>query len=82
MSKPKFTAERPMETWRSPDGWEWRVLRKYQKNDAHLYARWFCFVTSPICPEGEYGDVYAASVISGIDPAFGGMCPHLPGVRQ
>tara|TARA_R100000995_G_scaffold26048_1_gene11361 strand:+ start:315 stop:572 length:258 start_codon:yes stop_codon:yes gene_type:complete len=26
------------------------------------YARWFCFVTSSMCPDGEYGDTYAADV--------------------
>ena len=42
--------------------WEWRVLKKWQIDDNKEYARWFCFVTSPFCPEGEYGDVYVADI--------------------
>lgn len=58
--------ERPYEVWRSPGGtWEWRVLKKWssQAGEAEdTQARWHCFVTSPFCPDGEYGDVYAAEV--------------------
>ena len=55
----------PYEIWQSPDGsWEWRVLKKWQGDDAKPYARWFCFVTSPFCPQGELGDVYVAEIKS------------------
>lgn len=53
----------PYEIWTTPDGtWRWAVLKKWQTNDDKPYARWFCFVTSPMCPEGEYGDVYVADI--------------------
>lgn len=52
----------PYETWISRDGsWKWLVLKKYQtpeKENTNPYARWFCFVITPMCPNGEYGDVY------------------------
>ena len=48
----------PYEVWSNPQGWTWKVLKKWQIDDNKQYARWFCFVTSPWCPEGEYGDVY------------------------
>jgi len=51
--------ERPYEVWKA-NGWTWLVLKKYQSNDLKEYARAFCFVTSPICPDGEYGDTYIA----------------------
>jgi len=55
--------DQPYEVWRSADGtWEWRVLKKYQVDDAKPYARWFCIVITPICPDGEYGDVYVAEI--------------------
>jgi len=54
--------ENPYEIYRSHDGWEWRVLKKYQADDSKPYARWLCFVTSPLCPYGEYGDTYVSSV--------------------
>ena len=52
----------PYEVWSNFGGWEWRVLKKWQIDDNKPYARWFCFVTSPFCPEGEYGDVYAEEI--------------------
>lgn len=51
----------PYEIWVG-GGWTWRVLKKYSTDDDALYARWFCFVTSPYCPEGEYGDTYVAEI--------------------
>jgi hypothetical protein len=57
----------PYEIWRSSDGWEWRVLRKYQtpeKEASNPYARWMCFVTSPFCPRGEFGDTYVNEIKS------------------
>jgi hypothetical protein len=47
-------------------GWTWRVLKTYQSpkgEQTNQYARWLCFVTSPLCPEGEYGDTYIRDVI-------------------
>ena len=26
------------------------------------YARWFCWVSSPFCPDGEYGDTYISDI--------------------
>ena len=66
----------PYEIWRTSDfqpatpdtpciGWEWRVLKKYQtpeKEAANPYARWFCFVTSEFCPQGELGDTYIGDI--------------------
>jgi hypothetical protein len=53
----------PYETWVGGT-WTWFVLKKWQADDAKPYARWFCFVTSPFCPEGEYGDVYVSEIKS------------------
>ena len=51
----------PYEVWSNGD-WVWNVLKKWQVDDNKPYARWFCFVTSPFCPEGEYGDVYVKEI--------------------
>lgn len=51
------TKDNPYEVWEGK-GWTWYVLRKYQANDDKPYAIAFCFVTSPYCPEGEFGDTY------------------------
>ena len=53
---------RPYEVWTHGD-WTWKVLKKEQADDNKPYARWFCKVTSPYCPEGELGDVYAKDVM-------------------
>ena len=57
------------EVWQSFDGsWTYYVLKKYQspeKEAQNPYARWYCKVTSPITPKGEYGDVYVATVKQG-----------------
>jgi len=62
------TPETAYEVWRSYDGtWTWYVLKKYQNptNEAkNPFARWYCFVTSPYVPDGEYGDVYAKEITS------------------
>jgi len=66
--------EDPYEIWQSTEpvfdcpagSWEWRVLKKWQtpdKEQNNPYARWFCFVTSPMCPGGEYGDGYVRDVV-------------------
>ena len=58
--------ENAYEIW-SSNGWTWYVLKKYQtpeKEKENSYARWYCFVTSPFCPEGEYGDCYVVDIIN------------------
>ena len=58
------TKDDPYEVW-AVDGWTWRVLKKYKSPDGEAkdqYARWFCFVTSPMCPTGDMGDVYVADI--------------------
>jgi hypothetical protein len=59
--------EQPYEVWRDSQGWEWRVLKKYQVNDLKPYARAFCAVFSPITREQmaggyELGDVYLSDI--------------------
>ena len=55
--------DNPYEVWATSDGtWKWYVLKKWQLDDNKPYARWFCLVTSPIVPEGEYGDVYVSEI--------------------
>jgi hypothetical protein len=60
--------DNPYEVWQSlpidSGVWTWNVLKKWQIDDNKPYARWFCFVTSPIVPEGEYGDVYVSEIKS------------------
>ncbi len=59
----------PYEVWKGLDrfeGWEWRVLKKYQPPDAEAdneYAVWLCAVKSP-CTHGQWetGDVYVREV--------------------
>lgn len=57
------------EVWQSFDGsWTWYVLKKYQSPDKEAqnpFARWYCFVQSPMTPQGEFGDVYVATVKHG-----------------
>lgn len=58
-------SDNPYEVWKNHSGWTWNVLKKYQspeKEQGNPYARWFCFVTSPFCPDGEYGDVYVREI--------------------
>lgn len=50
------------EVWQAGD-WTWYVLKKWQADDRKPGARWFCDVATPICPNGELGDVYAADVM-------------------
>jgi len=57
----------PYEIYANGNGWVWNVLKKYQAPDTEAkneYARWFCFVTSPLCPQGEHGDVYVREILS------------------
>lgn len=51
------------EVWNYRD-WTWYVLKKWQANDTKPHARWFCDVVTPMCPEGEMGDVYVTDITS------------------
>lgn len=60
----------PYEIWigyGKTEGWEWRVLKKYQtpeKEAENPYARWFCAVKSPFTyGSWEYGDTYIKDVV-------------------
>jgi hypothetical protein len=57
------TRQNAYEVW-STGAWTWHVLKKYQADDTKLYARWFCDVVTPYCPEGELGDVYVVDITS------------------
>jgi len=61
------------EVWRVDDHpeysgcWTWYVLKKYQspeKEAANPYARWFCYVTSPFSPHGDWGDTYVVDILA------------------
>jgi len=61
------TRENAYEIWtaRGTAGyWTWYVLKKWQADDNKPYARWFCDVVTPICPNGEMGDVYVSEIKS------------------
>lgn len=54
----------PYEVWQA-GSWTWQVLKKYQAPDKEAgnpYARWFCNVVTPMCPDGEMGDVYVTEI--------------------
>jgi len=62
--------ENPYEVWVGSgplEGWEWRVLKKWQSPDKECnnpYARWFCAVKSPMTyGSWEYGDTYVKDVV-------------------
>lgn len=60
------TRENAYEVWQAGT-WTWYCLKKYQspmKEAANIYARWFCDVVTPICPDGEMGDVYVRDIKS------------------
>ena len=60
------TPESPYATYKF-DGWTWKVIKTYQRPDkeqGNPNARWFCFVTSPHCPSGEYGDTYVSEILN------------------
>ena len=52
----------PYEIWKNHSGWTWKILKKWQADDAKPFGRWFCHVSSPFCPEGELGDVYVSEI--------------------
>ena len=61
----KRPKENPYAIYRG-NGWEWRVLKAYQSPGKELnnpFARWHCFVTSPMLPDGECGDVYVNEIV-------------------
>lgn len=56
--------ENAYEVWQA-GSWTWYVLKKWQapsKEATNPYARWFCDVVTPICPDGEMGDVYVKDI--------------------
>jgi len=59
-------ASDPYEVWATPDGsWVWNVLKYWKSPESSAkdpYARVFCNVVSPICPDGELGDVYLREI--------------------
>jgi hypothetical protein len=63
--KTRKTAD-PYEVYQGMNGFEWRVLKKYQnpENEAkNPYARWFCAVKSNFTyGEFELGDVYVSEI--------------------
>ena len=58
--------ENPYEVWRNDQGWEWRILKKYQtpeKEVSNPFSRWFCAVKSPFTyGQFEMGDTYVKDV--------------------
>lgn len=60
--------EEPYATYRGPEGWEWRVLKTYQrpdKEESNMYARWLCAVKSPYTYDSfEFGDTYVHDVLA------------------
>lgn len=57
----------PYEVWRNGQGWEWRVLKKYQtpeKEAENPYARWMVAVKSPHTFGGyDMGDTYIRDIV-------------------
>ena len=60
--------ENPYEIWKgigNYEGWEWRVLKKWQINDDKEFARWMCAVKSPLTYGSyDFGDVYVYEIKS------------------
>jgi len=67
--------EDPYETYRV-EGWEWRILKHYQTEEAEArnpYARVFCATRSPhTYGEWEYGDAYITDIRHAVE-AYGGQ---------
>lgn len=70
-------ADKPYEIWQNDrpfslggdvqeiGSWKWYVLKKYQSpelEEKNEYARWMCNVVTPMCPDGEMGDVYVSDI--------------------
>lgn len=52
----------PYEIWEG-DGFEFRVLKKYQADDDREFARWYCAVKSPFTHDMyEFGDSYVIDI--------------------
>jgi hypothetical protein len=47
------------------DGWEYKILKNYQKDPRKAYARWFCSVKSPYAT--DLGDTYVTDVLKNSD---------------
>ena len=58
----------PYAVYRGHNGWEWRVLKTYQRPDTeqgNVYARWLCAVKSPFTFDSfDMGDTYVSNVLS------------------
>ncbi len=55
--------DNPYEIWANAQGWEWRILKKWQVDDDKPFARWFCAVKSPFTYDSyDYGDVYVSEI--------------------
>ena len=58
--------DNPYEVYIGPNGFEWRVLKKYQKPEweaKNPHARWFCGVKSDFTYGSfELGDVYVSEI--------------------
>ena len=58
------TQDSPYLVFRNDSGWEWKVLKSWQANNAKPYGRWFCAVTSPMTyGSADLGDTYVAEVV-------------------
>lgn len=76
------TKDNPYEIWETPDGtWKYYVLRKYKKEVKTDYDYWYCCVVSPMTPRGEYGDVYAKTVMDGTWKTFDCFAPSSTDVQ-
>ena len=59
----RTTQDKPYAIYKNDFGWEWRVLKTYQRPDkepSNKYARWLVAATSPEMHDGGYeqGDTY------------------------
>ena len=62
------TQDKPHAIYKNNFGWEWRVLRTYQRPDKETdnqYARWLVAATSPLMGDGGYeiGDTYIRDIM-------------------
>ena len=66
MGRSRKPDDKPYLTFVSPgdDGWTWRVLKAYARDDSKPFARWFCAVSSPMTHGGfDLGDTYVVDVV-------------------
>ena len=60
--------DEPYAVYRGHHGWEWRVLKTYQRPDkeaANPYARWLVAAKSPYTHGSyDYGDTYVSDITS------------------